>query len=563
MEFKLFMQAVEQKIDNFRSESEIKEWLKNYARTIEEERREEFLKQFEKKKRLSHKEELKAVIDWCKKIEEQEELVLSCCGYEEYGEYYWDNDWVYEYEDPNGIGVQLKQFYQLAEQCVFDKDYKTAAAIYWNLGSLNFTADDQSGGDSVDLSVEELVQENIVTLDLKRIALLTLYSTYQVTEMKARPQKLYEYFTREMFREIKLDEIMAVGIEPLEQFDTFMELWITYLRGHQERWTSRLLKEAVLYRYGEDGLLDEAKKSANEHPKLFIEILEKYYDAQHWEKLYQEGKAALSLMERRMKIRGCAARLMAAGARALGNEEEVKNACIEAFYSELSAENYLRMITCEGITGIEKNNALNYLECACKKVKERGRKPDIYLRYKSKDTDEYIIEEKEYLIIQFFSQNFWAVLSECKKQKEALGWTGEYIGTGVPLLLFLIYKGSVYPPGMQAILADIQSKIQYQNKYNEPSFESVAKIWLDQVKVDEDMEKAILIYLQKTIDARVEAIVSGGHRGSYNKAAMLGAALGEAEESRGILPGKACRIQTYLSKFPRHRAFKSEMKEYQ
>ena len=76
---------------------------------------------------------------------------------------------------------------------------------------------------------------------------------------------------------------------------------------------------------------------------------------------------------------------------------------------------------------------------------------------------------------------------------------------------------SVYPPGMQAILADIQSKIQYQNKYNEPSFESVAKIWLDQVEVDEDMEKAILVYLQKTIDARVEAIVSGGHRRSEER----------------------------------------------
>lgn len=110
MEFKVFMQAVEEQIDKFQSESELKEWLKNYARTIGEERREEFLKYFEKQGKVSHEEELKAVIDWCEEINEAE-LTLSCSGYEKYGESYWDSDWVYEYEDNCGIGKQIEAFY--------------------------------------------------------------------------------------------------------------------------------------------------------------------------------------------------------------------------------------------------------------------------------------------------------------------------------------------------------------------------------------------------------------------------------------------------------------------
>lgn len=562
MDFRTFMQAVEQEIDNFQSESEIKEWLRNYARTIDEESRENFLRQFEKRGRVSHEEELKAVIDWCEKIDEGE-LTLSCRGHEEYGDFYWDNDWVYEYEDPYRIGDQIKCFYQLAEQCIYDRDYETAGIIYGCMEDLNVLAIDGYGGDDyMELPVEQMVQEEIVTLDLKRIALLTLYTTYQVTEMGKRAQKLYEYFSRVMFREIKLEEMMTVGYEPLEQFDSFMELWIAYLRGQDDVWTSRLLTEAVLYRYGEDGLLEEAKRCANQHPKLFIKMLEKYYEAQAWEKLHQEGKYALSCMDRKMKIRGCAARLAAAGARAVGDEEEVKNACIEAFYSELSAENYFRMIICKGITEAEITEALNYLETVRNTAEGESCGSGRQLRREPQETAAYKVEEREYITIQFLAQNFYAVLEKCNRQKEALGWTGDYISTGVPLLLFLIYKGGVYPPGIQAILGEIQSNIQYKNKYNEPSFEYAVKVWKEQVKLDADMEKAILKYLQKTIDARVEAIVSGGHRGSYNKAARLAAALGEAEESCGILQGKTRRIQKYLAQFPRHRAFKSEMQEY-
>lgn len=562
MDFRTFMQAVEQEIDNFQSESEIKDWLRNYARTIDEESRENFLRQFEKRGRVSHEEELKAVIDWCEKIDEGE-LTLSCRGHEEYGDFYWDNDWVYEYEDPYSIGDQIKCFYQLAEQCIYDRDYETAGIIYGCMEDLNVLAIDGYGGDDyMELPVEQMVQEEIVTLDLKRIALLTLYTTYQVTEMGNRAQKLYEYFSREMFREIKLEEMMTVGYEPLEQFDSFMELWIAYLRGQGDVWTSRLLTEAVLYRYGEDGLLEEAKRCANQHPKLFIKMLEKYYEAQAWEKLYQEGKYALSCMDRKMKIRGCAACLVAAGARAVGDEEEVKNACIEAFYSELSAENYFRMIICKDITEAEITEAFNYLEAVRNTAEGESCVSGRHLRREPQETAAYKVEERKYITIQFLAQNFYAVLEKCNRQKEALGWTGDYISTGVPLLLFLIYKGGVYPPGIQAILGEIQSNIQYKNKYNEPSFEYAVKVWKGQVKLDEDMEKVILKYLQKTIDARVEAIVSGGHRGSYNKAARLASALGEAEESCDVLQGKTRRIQKYLAQFPRHRAFKSEMQKY-
>lgn len=68
--------------------------------------------------------------------------------------------------------------------------------------------------------------------------------------------------------------------------------------------------------------------------------------------------------------------------------------------------------------------------------------------------------------------------------------------------------------------------------------------------------------MQNVIDDRVNAIVSGYHRGSYGKAALLGAALGEVEESMGTPQGKRRRVEKYLLAFPKHRAFQSEMRAY-
>lgn len=564
MEFKVFMQAAEQQIDRFQSEKELKEWLKNYARTIEEEKREGFLKQFEKKKKQSHAEDKKAVIGWCEQIEDGE-LTLTCRGYEEYGESYWDSDWVYEYEDDCGIGRQIAVFYHLAEQCVYDRDYKTASLIFDKLGALTVIADDETGGDPVELEMEELVREGIVTLDLKRIATLTLYTGYQSTAMEQRPSKLYRYFAWDMFQGFKLEEMFAAGTEPLKDSDIFLELWIAYLREQKDRYTSRLLTEAVLYRYGQDGLLEEARRNANRHPGLYVEILEQYYTSGAWDALYQEGRDALDRMERNMKIRERVARLTAAGARALKNTEGIREACKEAFYSAPSSANYLRMIACEGLTEADKNEALQYVEkCwqACEK-RRAERKERCYWRETS-DTDPSEIRRHDYLTIQFFARNFDLTLRECREQNAALGWSGEYVAEGVPLLLLFLFKDTAYSPAMKVILRAIRSNMGYGEEYNEPAFEEIMQIWRRQEKStpDIDMEKKVLEYLQNVIDDRVNAIVSGCHRGSYGKAALLGAALGEVEESMGIPQGKRRRMEKYLLAFPKHRAFKSEMREY-
>lgn len=88
---------------------------------------------------------------------------------------------------------------------------------------------------------------------------------------------------------MKLEDMMSAGTEPLEGLDEFMQSWISYLRKQNDTCTSRLLIEAVVYQSEIEGLLEEAKRCANQHPRLFIKVLEEFYSSGQWEKLVREG----------------------------------------------------------------------------------------------------------------------------------------------------------------------------------------------------------------------------------------------------------------------------------
>ena len=77
-----------------------------------------------------------------------------------------------EYEDPMGLGSHLKLYYEEAEQAFYDRDYESASRMYWSLGVLNITADDVYGGEPAELGIEEMGSENLVSLNLKQIAIL-------------------------------------------------------------------------------------------------------------------------------------------------------------------------------------------------------------------------------------------------------------------------------------------------------------------------------------------------------------------------------------------------------
>ena len=572
MDFKSFMTSVEQTLSRFHDISELKEWIQNYARSLPEEAREDFLKQLQETEQRSHKEKLDEIIAWCKKLE-NEEIVLSCYSHEEYDPEYWtwDPDWVTEYEDPAGIGPQLKKYYAEAEQAVYDRDYDSASLMYWNLGTLTVTAEDETGMDPVELGIEEMVSESLVSLDLKKIASLTLYSTYQAYELPERVPKLYGFFSWRMFQDIGIEDMLSAGRETLQGVEDFLDAWISYLREQDDSYTSRLLIEAITYRGGDEDLLEEAKREPNHYPKLYIRMLERLFEKENWDRLQKEGMEALSRMKRKIEMRDRAARLAAAGAARCRDAAKEMEALCEAFCSKPTAANYFRVITSPGAgkeTENEKTARMLQTAEELQAALQAGEKPQEYglwNRHERKETDSYRQTDTDRMGICFLSGDYREILRECRKTKEHLGWSGRFINAGVPMLLLFLYEEDdieKFGKAMRSIVSDIQGFIGYQAEFGEADFEERFLRWRELVKIPAEEKKKILKYVTETIDQRVEAIVGGSHRKSYWKAAKLGAALGEVEESQGKMNGKYLRIQGYLKQFPRHRAFKEEIGAY-
>ena len=197
MDFKSFMNTVEENLSLIKTEDELRNWIRNYARSIPEEERGSFLEQMQTRKPRSHKEILKELTDWCEKVEEGEDLT--------------------------------------------------------------------------EMGIEDMVSEKLVSLNLKQIAALTLYSIYQAYELPERIRRLYSFFSRRMFKDTGIEDMMSAGREPLRKIDEFLKAWIKYLRKQNDSYTSRLLIEAVTFRSGTDGLLEEAKRTADQHPGQRVE----------------------------------------------------------------------------------------------------------------------------------------------------------------------------------------------------------------------------------------------------------------------------------------------------
>lgn len=98
-----------------------------------------------------------------------------------------------------------------------------------------------------------------------------------------------------------MEEIFHVGREALKDQKQFWEDWIVLLKNKQGDIAGRLLKEAVLYSQGVDGLVHIADESAAVHPSLYLGAMDAYDKAQDYEKIEKTGEKVLERVNGQLK----------------------------------------------------------------------------------------------------------------------------------------------------------------------------------------------------------------------------------------------------------------------
>ena len=589
MNQKLFIQKSDEILDSMSIE-ELRRCLHNVARKTPEGKRESFLQlledccdqddQEDSKEKLQYKslipdEKVKEKLSDIKRIftkMENGELCLSAQGYEDYSNGYWASDWIWEYEDNEGIGRIIEDAVLFAHDCMNDCRYEEAVTIFKLVMDTQIFVEDECGGDSFELSLEEMVDEKLVGVNLKVLALDVLYSNYQLQTAAQRASVLYSYFTYPYFKEIHIEDIFSIGREELRDTDMFFQSWIDFLMLQSGDVAARLLREGILYYKGTIGLVEMARQGYKEHPSVYLAVLLEYEKVHDYEKMKEIGKEALNKLECDLKLRGEIAMKAAQASCCVNDSEFMKKCWYEGFYSNSTIPNYLRLFVDGEVTREYKNLAA--------KIIEKLRVCDNHYNHIS-ETAKNKITDMEYKYLCFFSGHFDKIKNWCMEQKSPLGWSGNFIGYGVDLILLYLYADYNLRKAGKKIAARVSKRMGFNESKNllfmkensvfetevsvqkgEEIFWNIFCLWKVNYAITVDDMRSHVEWLESVIDKRIDGIVGGKYRNKYNDVALLAAVLGEVKESHGLKMAKKIVINRYLEKYSRHSSFRGALMEY-
>ncbi len=507
-------------------------------------------------------------------------LALRANGYEEYSSGYWDSDWVYEYEDPEEIGQIFEQADKLIQHCVNDGLYEEAVKLFDLVVETEVYADD--GGDGIFLGLKDLVQEHLASVDCERLIVHGLYAVYQNTEPNKRAQEMYDYLSSIFFSGTRLEDILRVGREELQGQEMFWKSWIRLLTDKPGDTAGSYLEEAVLFQCTREEMIEAAHKAVFVHPGLYLAVVEKLAESDAPRAL-DTGRTALKEIDVKYKIRGSIALATAEAALKTGERKLAEQCWLEAFRSDTTAVNYLRIAAeCEEpeLYREELRQAIhscrNFTGDSCSENIDYRNRFESYREMRRNS-----MGESERFLLCFLGGDFDAAMEKCAKVQKGLGWTGHVIKCGIPLFLLLLLQSGTPAAGCREQLRTVAFEMGFQEKDyekglckesgsqkrsigrgNEDIFEEAFFKWKARQAVSAEQAGKYLVQLTRLIDMRVKAIVSGQHRNHYGSVAAMAAALGEVKESRGELFAKDRILLDYRAEFPRHTSFHAELRAY-
>ncbi|WP_130860657.1 hypothetical protein [Gracilibacillus phocaeensis] len=550
MNYRDFMDRIDQHLTEM-SEQEKNEWILHVARTTKESQRGAFLDLFttnEIKADYPSLSRIKEIETWRDEVESQD-IYLECSSYQIYDGDFWSDDWEYEYEDTFGMIEELEDAFQLANDLMFQKKYTESYTLFERLCSLSFAVIEEETGESFELTLEELVDEGLIHLNIEQTFLHLMYTIYQCFEGKETASIFYRYFTTwNLARNMKVEDIFVVGPEALSGLDLFMEDWIAFLIEQDGDLTGKLLKEACIYQGGSARLMEMASHVWSKHPVLYEYACQRLFVEENWEECKRFGLEAIRTLPEKLVVRGRIADLTAGAAQQL-EDADALNECYEsAFYAESTLNHYLRLFELSDYQAIT-DQAAKFAETLPEVEAWQGRSPAVQWQTNR-------LSDQRKITIRFFNGAFDEVMEICVKDRTTLGWSSNVKGAVVPLFILLLDKSNQLSTAGKQLLDSVEDRIGYQKE--EKSLAERLLDWKEKIEITDKQRESYLAWLQKEVDKRTEAVVGGKYRNSYYKAARLITALGEAMESNGYTNGRANLIAYYQKQHSRKRAFKAE-----
>lgn len=473
--------------------------------------------------------------------------------------------------DPKGILKDINEAMELIHTCVDRELYKEG----YELSEILSVLEVSSEGDYCDYNGSPLYMYELDQYDLLEHAYIPfvkecLYLTYMGNQLEDRADEIYCMMGNFRCIDVKLENIMQSGNAELPQFNAFLPMWIGYLGTQKSKSAEKLLREAQSMIQDESCLLENARKYVTKHPFLYQQFLEIKLNSAESDSLFQIGIEALERIPTSYLIRSEVALLTAEYAVKLNDHDKMEKCWIEAFRSETTVANYMRIRICSNNWKQWEQELKLIIEQTYQKTKNRDRS----LSYDMNAERENYLYQEGYCTMLFFEEQFERMYSAGMHEKNALGWSSTFMKQGLAFMFLLLFQGEELPEGMKAMQNRAKSvcKISADKFYrgtgvntklsDNELFSQLFNSWRNEVQLTTEGSKKWLERIEKWIADRVTGIMEGNHRNYYGECASFIAAFGEVQESHGIPDAKAHIMEKYRNKYSRRSAFRKELVIY-
>ena len=581
------------KIDELTGSMEQKKlqaFIHEVARTLPEEKRNSFLEVLTECAGASKGDDKHSILDddGQEQITKEIESVIAeldaindgeKCLDSEYNEEWddWYNSDVDEilFYDPKKLLITVSRAVGLVHICI-DRDLNDEGC---QLSGALCYVEVQAEGDYRDysgsaLDLNELYEHDLLPGRIEDCLLECLYLTYMGNNLEARAEELYFIFERFRYCDLRLENLLQMGDHDLPEFDSFLPLWIDHLGRQQGECAKRLISEAQSMVEDDFALLENARKYVDRHPELYLQLLDmKSGDAED-EKMLAIGQEAMDAIPVELVIRSAVALKTAEYADRLCRFDVRERCWIEAFRSDTSVVNYMRIKFLPW-------NAAQYGDEVRAIIDERydtlkkSRTRNGYYDTLTEKCNE--IDVNSYCAMMFFECDFDAMEKAGMSTKKPLGWTSTFMKEGIALILLMMYKKplSDIQPGMRRMLGWARRNACYfscealykgtdekWDKTDDEKFIELFEKWKVTVDLPEALEDKWMQKIDKWIQKRTAGIMEANRRNYYGECAGFIAAFGEMKESLGDVGARNRLMLKYRKEYSRRSAFHRELKGF-
>jgi hypothetical protein len=485
--------------------------------------------------------------------------------HDEWGEHYDDEESVGPYEDSI---EPLTALFDRAEAAFDYGNLRLARTAYRKLFDVLVLGDDYGRG---------LRANDLANVDAGEARARYLRAVYEIESPARRPKVLFEHMQQARLWSYRpnatLDDMIQISRKPLPDQERFFEDWIAFLRTQSGNDADAWLREAIRLSRGTPGLEELARKEGKKRPRAYLD----WFTALEGEGKHREvlvaARDALQALPAKLSIRADVADHLCAAAIKLNDTDSLRAARWEAF---VAVPTLVRLLDLWDATPNAERTRL--MQQAATQTKNYIAHPPRRRETIDGEGDGMDLESPAWtssavLAHAYLLAEEWDAAHALAAREKVLGWSSTESAQGLVAGFFLAMLSGKRPDALPSNLKELwqavlgySSGFGYWNEADEKNENRALKRLkqayaerLETASLSRNEQEKYLAWCLDVATQRVNAIVGEQHRGSYGKAAMLIAACAETLQLRGDGKGAAALLEDTRNRFPRHRAFQSEL----